>query len=187
MQIKLGLCLTSLLIISMAIALVPHEAKASSWQTVKNYQGYANDDATIDFTITAPVWRVHWSYSPENSYVYLGTVTTNESQSPAPMVNELNLKLESEYITSGTIDMWGTGTYKMLTFPANMYSYTILIEQDMDSIPTSTPAPLMAAVGGMTIWIVIGVVVAIVIAVVALVAVRKSHQNNLPPPPPPGQ
>lgn len=109
------------------------QASPEHWTEVTRFTG-STDQNTIYFTCSHNEWRLNWTYTPNAQYPTLAgfacTIKDNES-----------LTIDSIYqtgneTTSGLTYMHNKpGTFYLTIGVANLVDYTIIIEQDLDSIP----------------------------------------------------
>jgi len=104
----------------------------SNWVEVARFNGTTWAENTEHFTIDYFDWRIKWSYTPRLSD------TIN------PYIFRLDVKNASGYIVellfasnqiSGTLNMNQTGEYYLYIDPMHAETYSITIEQKIESIP----------------------------------------------------
>lgn len=111
-------------------------AKPENWIEVTRFTGSGSEHYTTNyFTCSHVEWRIRWSYVPDPNYPQLAlfSVFTYPQGGNIPI---------DTIIKSGSSDTSGVsyvhnraGTFFMEINVANTQSYTIIIEQDVDSIP----------------------------------------------------
>lgn len=115
-------------------------ASPENWQEVTTFTGSGTQAyITGYFTCNHTEWRIRWSYVPDSNhpeyalFTYL-TYPQGESVSYIDFIEE-----PSPYGSSNTSGISyihnNNGTFYGKVDVANIESYTIIIEQDMDSIP----------------------------------------------------
>ena len=136
----LGLALlTIMLAMPMMISLV----EATDWVEVARWSGYAFPDPehfeTEQFECSHVEWRIKWSYVAEGSPFESIFVIKIYKEGVSDYIN---LILKTGYINKSGIKNIhdNNGTFYLDITAANIDEYTIIIEQDVDSIPEFTPA-----------------------------------------------
>jgi hypothetical protein len=135
--------LKSYLVVLFAVAIVActmvPAVQAENWQQVKTASG--TDEQSIFFSIQSTHWRVHWQYEPElnyqgstGEYAYLGV---NLFLQQGGILDDW--EHQGGYITAGDYEYYQAGDFQLRTYPANLASYHIIIEQDVDAIPSPSP------------------------------------------------
>jgi parallel beta-helix repeat protein len=100
------------------------------WREVTRWSGSAfpnSAEFNMEFEISHVDWRVRWSYSVVGSFEFESLLLINKN-------GELFI-YESSYLDrSGVRNVHNeTGTFTLSTICLNMYEYTIIVEQDVDS------------------------------------------------------
>jgi hypothetical protein len=141
MKAKLGLGLIfSVAIFSFSsITMLSSIALASpaNWSEVTRFTGSGSDMYTTDyFTCNHVEWRIRWEYVPHSEYPE-STVfgITTYPQGEDVFYVDFIMKSGSEDTTGTSYIHDNKGTFYMKINIANTESYTIIIEQDLDSIP----------------------------------------------------
>jgi hypothetical protein len=108
-------------------------ASPANWLEVIRFTGPTTQD-TDYFTCTHAEWRLNWSYNPDPSYPqYAGFAFATK--------NNLSQTVNSVYqsgnqTTSGLTYVHDEiGQFYLSISTANLLDYTIIVEQDIDSIP----------------------------------------------------
>lgn len=132
--------LTSVIVLFMAISSV----RATTWVEVVRWSGSAFPDpeqfTTEPFNCPHVDWRIRWSYtavgSPFESLLMIEIFEGGES---------IGLIYKSGYFSrSGDKYIYNnSGTFYLEILLLNMDDYTIIVEQDIDSIPEFTPVALI--------------------------------------------
>lgn len=120
-------------------------AGPESWSEVVRFTGAGEGQprTTPDFTIEYADWRIIWNYTYESAST-AGFVVSTYTQGPSgDLVSFIFCIGGSPAGGIGYVNN-KTGTFYMeIAAGEAVTSYTIIIEQDLDSIPES-PSPLMA-------------------------------------------
>ena len=126
----------ALLVFTSSIAL----ASSENWSEVTRFTGSGTDIRTTDyFTCDHVEWRIRWEYVPDSQYSNL----TSLSVFTYPIMEGDRGPMYINFIMkTGTEDTSGTsyiheyaGTFHMNINVGATKSYTIIVEQDLDSIP----------------------------------------------------
>ena len=126
----------ALLFFTSSIALVSSE----NWSEVTRFTGSGTDIRTTDyFTCDHVEWRIRWEYVPDSQYSDL----TSFSVFTYPIKEGHQGPMYINFIMkTGNNDTSGTsyiheypGTFHMNINVGATESYTIIVEQDLDSIP----------------------------------------------------
>ena len=138
------------------LLLTSNFAWAASWSEVTVFQG-SGDYITDYFTCNHVEWRINWNYTPSLSfptaagfavYVY----PKNENVSIASILEMGNTT------TSGTSYLHNQqGTFYLKIDVANLENYSVVIEQDLESVPEFS---LMILVPLLTAGILVSVILA---------------------------
>jgi hypothetical protein len=114
----------------------PAVASPADWVEVTRFTGSGTQNYTSDyFTCTHAEWRIQWSYVSDPAYpLYAILVVTTYPQGGDVA---FNLIMESgPSNTSGTSYIHNRqGTFYNKIYVTYTQSYTIIIEQDIDSVP----------------------------------------------------
>ena len=108
-------------------------ASPENWQEVTTFTG-SQSTVTGYFTCNHTEWRIRWSYVPDSNhpeyalFTYL-TYPQGETVSYIDVIDGSSNTSGISYIHNNN------GTFYGRVNVANIESYTIIIEQDMDSIP----------------------------------------------------
>jgi hypothetical protein len=112
-------------------------ATPANWSEVVRFTGSGGESYSTDyFTCNYVEWRIRWSYVPDPSYPQytVFSVFTYRQGEDALYVDSIMKTGGSD--TSGTSYIHNKhGAFYSKINIANTQSYTIIIEQDMDSIP----------------------------------------------------
>jgi len=124
--------LTLAVLISL-MALGVSRASPEQWTEATRFTGSA-DQNTAYFTCNHNEWRLNWTYTPSPQYPTLAgfacTIKDNESLTVDSIIQSGN---ES---TSGLTYIHNKpGTFYLTIGVANLVDYTIIIEQDLNSVP----------------------------------------------------
>ena len=115
---------------------------ASSWVEVTQFTG-SGDYTTNYFTCSHAEWRINWSYIPLSDYPEYAGFTVyvyprNETSDIARVSQDGNTT------TSGTTYIHNAqGEFYLEFLVANLQGYTVVIQQDIDSIPEFSPMILL--------------------------------------------
>ena len=158
-------------------------ACATNWETVTTIKGSA-DKSSNTFKITAQEWRLQWSYTPDSQFpdlTFFGVLVYQQGGSnfvDSFYVNGSTQTNGIEYIHEGM------NNYYMEILDANIPSYTIIVQQDRDTISGSSSGD-SSNTGNATNIVLVAIVIAIaVIVVVLLLRRRKNHTSTQPSTPP---
>ena len=129
----------ALLLIFSATALANFNiavATPVNWSEVVRFTGTGSQTYnTTSFNIGHVEWRIRWSYIPHTTFpqwTVLGVITYPQgAYIPIDVIAQMGATN-----TSGTSYIHGmVGTFYMTIAVANTEGYTIIVEQDLDSIP----------------------------------------------------
>jgi hypothetical protein len=155
-------------------------ACAASWETVTTITGSA-DKTSNNFSINAQEWRLQWSYTPDPrfpSLAFFGVLVYPQSNSTT--------YIDSFYVngstqTNGVEDINASmGNYHLEILDANIPSYTIAIQQYVDT-SSSTANGSSGTIN--TIYLVLVVIVIVIIGVIAVALVMRRKNQKLTQPP----
>ena len=125
--------LNLLIICLLAAFLIAPAFANSTWQEVTRYSGAGTQD-TAYFTCNHAEWRLNWSYTPtpgsEQYVLFAVAVKSNESELVSTIYESGNATTEGASYIHGE-----RGTFYLAISAANLLGYTIIIQQDADSIP----------------------------------------------------
>lgn len=156
-------------------------AAAADWQTLTTVQGSASQ--TTDYIyVPSGEWRISWSYTatqyPESA-VFAYTIKDVENKQ-----TDFNM-LTGVATTSGTSYLHedGPGNYYFDITAANVQSYNIEIEYQLES--HATVPPIMDELRGNSdfYYLLIGGIATVLFVVFVAVVLIKKRANKLPPPP----
>jgi len=125
-----------MLALSMSISL----AKATNWVEVVRFTGSGTTDY---FTCEHVEWRIRWEYVPSSTFPGLAMfgVVTYEAGEDVMFIDYISQMGFNE--TSGVSYIHNQeGTFYMDISTANTEGFTVIVEEDVDSIPEFTPATL---------------------------------------------
>lgn len=132
----------ALLTVMLVMFLFVSSAKAVTWVEVARQSGSAFPDLeqfSMQFECSHVEWRIRWSY---------------DAVGDPPFESLLIIKKDGDLIvySNGYFDDAGVrnihneaGNFTLEITCVNMYEYTIIIEQDIDSIPEFTPTTIIIA------------------------------------------
>ncbi len=151
---KITVLVLTLSLVAIAIPL----ASAENWQTVKTLTD--NSERSMYFTVDSNQWRIRWQYTPTDSgynwsgdYAYLGLLATRQEGGVVGSWDK-----EGHLVTAGTEEMYGAGDYVIQTYPANLDTYEIVVEQ-VEVTPTpSVPEFSVIAVLVLALFVSVGAV-----------------------------
>jgi len=133
----LGLALlTIMLAMPMMISLV----EATEWIEVTRFTGSGTTDY---FTCEHIEWRIRWEYVPSSTFLGLAMfgVVTYEAEEDVRSIDYIWQMGYNE--TNGVSYIHNQeGTFYMGIITANTEGFTVIVEEDVDSIPEFTPATL---------------------------------------------
>lgn len=142
MEMKASAMLSHLLLtLVLAIQLTlynPVLATPENWSEVTRFTGTGSMETqnTTLFTIGHAEWRIRWQYNPDPQYADVAgfVVFTYPQGETSNYVNWIFAIGPSQ--TSGTSYVHNhTGTFYMNIAAGNILNYTLIVEQDLDSIP----------------------------------------------------
>ena len=111
-------------------------ASSSHWVEVARFTGN-EDTQTEQFTCDHVEWRIRWNYSTEfhmhqkSLGLFAMNVVEKEPKSivssfgSGPTIGDKN----------GTLSLGENGTFYLQIFAFNIYDYSVIVEQNIDSIP----------------------------------------------------
>ena len=115
-------------------------ASSDNWIEVTRFTGLGTEIRKTDYFICdQSEWRIRWEYIPDSQYSSLISFSVytypimEGSRGPAPanVINKVGIE-----DTNGTSNIHGyPGTFYMYINNVGTESYTIIVEQDLDSIP----------------------------------------------------
>lgn len=166
---KLALAPILLLFLSMILSV-----QAANWQTVKTF---TQNGTTDNFNIPGSEWRIDWSYTPDSQYPTFAAFSFFVYPK-----GETAIYIESIYKigannTSGTTYIHqGLEDYYLKINVANTESFTITVQYDADTVPstqgTTGTDGGSAVLGGILILIII------IIIAVAVFYISKSRKKK---------
>lgn len=108
-----------------------------NWVEVKRFTGSGSQSYTTEFfTCTHVEWRIRWSYTPDPSYPQYSSfsfVTYPEGEDA--LYTDFIMKTGSSDTSGASYIHNKKGTFYSKVGIANTAGYTVIIEQDVDSIP----------------------------------------------------
>jgi len=137
----------AVLTIIIAMSMATSSVKAVDWVEVVRFTGGGTTDY---FTCDHVEWRITWEYTPDKNYPSLAVfnVVTYREGADVMFIDYIFKTGDSD--TSGVSYIHNKdGTFYMKINVANAESYTIIVEQDLNSIPEFTPVALI--IGLMTV------------------------------------
>ena len=152
----------ALLTIMIAMSMMISLAKATNWVEVTSFTGSGTEQYTTDyFTCDHVEWRIRWEYVDSEYTVF--NVYTYPQGEDVLFINSI-IKIGGEDTSGVSYIHNQQGTFYMKINVANTESYTIIIEQDTDSIPEFTPFAL--------------IVVLITVSILAVALSKKFKKRN---------
>lgn len=141
-----------LFLLSSNVALV----KAASWSEVTRFSDLG-DYTTDYFNCSHVIWRINWNYTPSPSNptmagfgVYVYSQNGN--------ISIASILMGGNETTGGTsYILEHQGTFYLTIHIVNLEHYTVVIEQDMDSVPEFSPMILLSL-------LTVGMLVALIVA-----------------------
>jgi hypothetical protein len=123
-------------------------AEAANWSEVATFTGPASKQAqnTTIFTISHSEWRVRWMFSPDPMYnaaagFFVYVYPQNETKNYVGYFYSVGGSP-----TNGTADAHNlTGSFYMsvLAGVAGILNYTLIVEQDLNSVPEFPPSTIL--------------------------------------------
>lgn len=168
----------NILLLPILLCIVIPVVHAANWQNIETFTGASTQD-TDYFTVTATEWRIRWSYTPASGLAGDLAVFGFNLFEKDGQFTKLPLLKTGRNETSGTTYVHeGQKDYYLKISVANLATsgYTIIIEQDTETIPN--PASYLTA----AVIVLIIVIVVIVLAVLLLKKRRNPKQTQPPPP-----
>ena len=108
-------------------------ATPSNWSEVTRFTGSGTEMYTTDyFTCDHVEWRIRWEYVDSEYTVF--NVFTYPQGEDAIFIDAI-IKMGSEDTSGASYIHDNKGTFYMKINVANTESYTIIVEQDLDSVP----------------------------------------------------
>jgi hypothetical protein len=134
--------LTLMLALLFTCVLATHNSSKAAlvnWVEVTRFSGIGSDSLmnTTDFTVSYPEWRILWEYTPDTEYPENAglTVMAYSRTEPGGPVNEIfALGTANKTGTSNVHNKTGIFYLTIATSP-DVLNYTLIIEQDIDSVP----------------------------------------------------
>ena len=187
---KLKLICTSITFLFLLTIVNIVSASPDNWVEVNRWSGEAfpepNHLTTGNFVCDHVEWRIRWIYtatgSPFESFLVIQVYEQGNPES-------IDLIYKSSYFSqSGTNNIRNnSGTFYMNGTIANIEEYTIIVEQNVDSIPTPTPVPTSQptqsptsspsptpSVPEVPIWIILALVTTATLLTVLFIRRKKS-------------
>ena len=157
-------------------------ASATNWETVTTITGSV-DQTTNTFKITSQEWRLQWSYTPDPQFpslTFFGVLIYQQGESTyidSFYVNGSTQTNGNEYIHEGK------NNFHLEILDANIPSYTIIVQQDRDTISGTSNGD---ADPGMETNITLAVIIIVILAVIAVAILlqRRKNQTSTQPTPP---
>lgn len=174
---KIALAIIILTLIT-TLSILPF-ASAANWETVTTITGSV-DQTTNTFKITAQEWRLQWSYTPDSQFpalTFFGVIIYQQGESTyidSFYVNGSTQTNGNEYIHEGM------NNYHLEILDANIPSYTIIVQQDRDTISGTSNGdaePVMAT----NITLVAIIIVILAVIAVAILLQRRKNQTSTQP------
>ncbi len=154
-------------------------ASAANWETVTTITGSA-DQTTNTFKITSKEWRLQWSYTPDPQFpslTFFGVLIYQQDKSTyidSFYVNGSTQTNGNEYIHEGM------NNYHLEILDANIPSYTIIVQQDRDTISGTSNGDADPGMETNITLVAIIIVIITVIAVAILLQRRKNQKSTQP-------
>jgi hypothetical protein len=124
------------LTIMLAMPMITSSVEATNWVEVTRFTGSGTTDY---FTCEHVEWRIRWEYTPSKLAAF--TVFVYEQGEDVWYIDSVFKTGDEE--TSGVSHIHNQkGTFYMDIDAANIENFTVIIEQDVDSIPEFTPATI---------------------------------------------
>ena len=121
-------------------------AAPENWSEVTRFEGSGTEQYNSPyFTCNHSEWRIRWNYTPvsPSNYSTFIVVTT-----PQDEIGWVSYIVKHENITTNGISQIHnkSGTFYSAINVANLESYSVIIEQDLDSIPEYPSAIILLAI-----------------------------------------
>lgn len=140
--ILLILLIFSVVLIESKIAF----ASPENWTEVTKFTGSGTEQYTTNyFTCNHVEWRIRWEYIPDNQYPEFAVfnIYTFPEGEDIMFIDGI-VKMGSDDTSGASYIHNNAGTFYSKINVANTESYTIIIEEDLDSIPeVITPTALL--------------------------------------------
>ena len=138
MKMRIDLLLLAL-VSSITVLSVSNIALASpdNWSEVVRFTGSGSEHYTTDyFTCEHVEWRILWEYVPDPDYPELAIFNVyTYPEGEEVWFTDCILKTGAENTSGNSYIHNEAGTFYMVINIANTETYTIVVEQDLDSIP----------------------------------------------------
>jgi len=138
MKVKIVLLVPVLVfLITVLASFNTASAAPSNWNEVTSFTGSGSETYTTDyFTCDHVEWRIRWEYVPDSNYPeYAIFSVMTYPQGEDVLYVSLIMKSGSEDTSGVSYIHNNKGTFYMEISFANTQSYTIIVEQDLYSIP----------------------------------------------------
>ena len=128
--------LTSLLLLTTITSSIVF-ASSGNWSEVTRFDGSGNDIHTTDyFTCEHVEWRIRWEYVPISEVANLSSLSVvTYPQGEDIIYIDFIMKIGAEDTNGISYIHDNNGTFYMKIDVGATESYTIIVEQDLDSIP----------------------------------------------------
>lgn len=128
--------LTSLLLLTTITPSIGF-ATSGNWSEVTRFTGSGTDIHTTDyFTCDHVEWRIRWVYVPGSQYPNLTSFSVfTYPQGEDIMYTDVIMKMGAEDTNGTSYIHDNKGTFYMKINVGGTESYTLIVEQDLDSIP----------------------------------------------------
>lgn len=120
-------------------------ASPSNWTEVTRFTGSATQD-TDYFVVIHSEWRINWTYTPNPAYPTMADFGITAKDNTSSLVTSIFETGNTTTTGITYVHNW-QGTFYLSISVANLQSYTIIIQQDLDSIPEYTNLTLLASLG----------------------------------------
>lgn len=122
--------------ITMSIGVNIVSATPANWSEVIRFTGSGNEQYTTEyFTCDHVEWRIRWEYVPDPDYPEYAAFSVYTYPQGGDIPIDSIYKAGSEDTSGISYIHNNKGTFYMEIIVASTQSYTIIVEQDLDSIP----------------------------------------------------
>lgn len=115
-------------------------ANPENWTEVTRFTGSGNEQYTTNYYTCGHVeWRIRWEYTPDSQYPEFAmfSVFTYPEGEDVMFIDTI-MKSGGDDTSGASYIHNDAGTFYSTINVANTESYTIIIEQDVDSVPEAT-------------------------------------------------
>ena len=135
--------LSTFLILTSTLSMLNVVSATDNWVTVNSWTGKAFPEPaniyTGNFVITGSEWRIIWSYEAVGGTTFESIFVAQTYEAGNDNKSTDLIYKDSYFSQHGESDIQKSGTFYINATIANIESYLIIVQQNIDSTPTPTP------------------------------------------------